>query len=42
MEKYWLREAVGVAYSSGKNLSIDLANGLRWWFVFSTEGARRA
>jgi hypothetical protein len=42
MDKSWHREAVGVAYSSGKNLSIDLPNGLCSWFVLIIWRARRA
>jgi hypothetical protein len=42
MDKSWHREAVGVAYSSGINLSIDLPNGLRSRFVLITWRARRA
>jgi hypothetical protein len=42
MENSWHREAVGVAYSSGKNLSIDLPNGLRSWFVHIAWRARCA
>ena len=36
------KEAVGVAYPFGKNLSIDLPVGLRPRFVSATWGAQRA
>jgi hypothetical protein len=42
MYKSWHWEAFGVAYSSGKNPSIDLPNGLPSWFVLFTSGAWRA
>jgi hypothetical protein len=42
MNKTWHREAVGVAYSSGKNQAIDLPNGLCPWFVLIRWRAQRA